>query len=286
MAGNHAFEILGDAASAVPVLLSVPHAGRNYPAQAPGMIRPAIAQLMPLEDRMADLLVNTAVAQGAQAIVAKMPRLWIDLNRDEREFDPAMMAGPGLALPVMSSKVRGGLGLIPRRLARTGDIWRELLAADDVAARIENIHRPYHAAIQERLAALRARFGVAILLDIHSMPPVKDRDGEGSPRIVIGDRFGRSSSGQFTARALAELEASGLPVAVNAPYAGGHVLERHARPQQGVHALQIEIDRTLYLDARLDGPGSGLAAIQRLVAKLVDSLADEALESPFAIAAE
>jgi N-formylglutamate amidohydrolase len=286
MAGNYAFETKGPQVPLTPVLLSVPHAGRDFPPETWAMVRAGETQLAPLQDRFADTLVDKAIEQGAPAIIARVPRLWIDLNRDEREIDPEMVDGPSVAAPLMSSKVRGGLGLIPRRLARVGDIWQTRLSVADVANRIETIHRPYHAAISRSLSALHARFGVAVLLDVHSMPPIRDYAGENVPRIVIGDRFGRSSSNQFTARALAELEASGFATAVNAPYAGGHILERHGRPLTGIHALQIEIDRTLYLDAGMNMPGCGLEVVQRLVAKLALALADEALRQPFAIAAE
>jgi N-formylglutamate amidohydrolase len=243
-------------------------------------------QLRPLEDRYADALITDAVAWGVQAIVANVPRAWIDLNRQEREFDPAMMAGSGASEPLLTAKVRGGLGLIPRRVARAGEIWRRPIAVQDLALRIAEAHRPYHAALSHMLEQARARFGVAVLIDLHSMPPIVDRNGEGVPQIVIGDRFGKSAHGRFTSCALAEAEAFDLRAAVNAPYAGGHILERHAAPSQGIHAVQIEVDRALYLDAALDQPSVGTARMQRFVAGLAIALAGEALGADLSIAAE
>ena len=285
MARPPIFDQIGPALAALPVLISVPHAGRDYPAALPEMTRLGMPQLLPLEDRYADLMLADAVAEGAQAIVCHVPRLLIDLNRDVREFDPAMIEGDAGAVPLASAKVRGGLGLVPRKV-RGGEIWRHKLPASELHLRIADIHRPYHAALADRLAVMKQRFGVAVLLDLHSMPPVVDRSGEGAPQIVIGDRFGRSAHGRFTARALAELEAAGYATSVNVPYAGGHILDRHGSPGGGVHAIQIEIDRRLYLDSSLDQPGPGLAAVRRLIARLVQALADEACALPFAIAAE
>lgn len=280
-----AFDQIGPSLATLPVLISVPHAGRSYPASLTEQVRLGMPHLLPLEDRYADLMLDDAVAEGAQALVARVPRLWIDLNRDAREFDPAMIAGEMGVAPLASPKVRGGLGLIPRKV-RAGEIWRHKLPASELQLRIADIHRPYHAAIAGALSLMRQRFGVAVLLDLHSMPPVVDRSGEGAPQIVIGDRFGRSAHGRFTARALAELEAAGYATSVNAPYAGGHILDRHGHPVSGIHAIQVEIDRRLYLDSALEQPGPGLAAVRRLIARLVQALADEAWAMPYAIAAE
>lgn len=245
-----------------------------------------MAELLPLEDRYADLLADMAIAQGTQALIARVPRLWIDLNRDVREYDPAMVDG-ALDLPsVMSAKVRGGLGLIPRKIARGGDIWRAKLDAEEVAERIAAFHQPYHAQLAAMLKAAQAKFGVAVLIDIHSMPPLVDRTGEGAPQIVIGDRFGKSADGRFTACALAYVEDQGFAASVNSPYAGGHILERHGAPVRGIHALQLEVDRRLYLDYTLARAGPGLGAMQALINDLVQVLAEEASRTSYAIAAE
>lgn len=276
------FDSVNAATPRGPVILSVPHAGRRYP-DCQAMLRVPIAQLSSLEDRHADLLAANAIAEGATAIIARTPRLWIDLNRAEADLDPAMVAGTPRSPVPLSVKVRGGLGLVPRRLAGTGDIWRTPLARADLDARIATIHRPYHAALAAVLTAAHARFGAALLLDIHSMPPLRT---PGAPEVVIGDRFGASAAPRLTAAAETVLAESGLRIAVNTPYAGGHIVAHHAKPASGFHAMQIEVDRALYLDRHLDGPGHGLARMQRTIARLVAALGEALLDDAQALAAE
>lgn len=264
-----------------PVVLSVPHAGRDYPLPLRAALRVPLAALLPLEDRHADALA-LAARQGETLFVADRARAWIDLNRAEHERDPRLDDGAAHSGQPLSAKLRSGLGLVPRRVANSGDIWRHRLSSEEVAARIRADHRPYHEALGKALAAARARFGVAVLLDVHSMPALGSADT--APRIVLGDRFGRSAGSRLIARLEGVARAHCLLSAVNAPYSGGHILDRHGDPQRGVHAIQIEFDRTLYLDAKLDQPGPGLAQAVRVLRAMIDALADEAL--PGAIAAE
>lgn len=284
---NPPFVRFGPAIAGQPLLVSVPHAGRDYPPGFALLSRLPVARLKPLEDRFADLLVETAVSAGHAALVARTPRAWIDLNRDEREFDPGLVSTNGNIVPLASAKVRGGLGVVPRRVMRAGDIWRGELSADAFEERLAQVHRPWHAAIGAQLDALLDQFGTAVLIDLHSMPPIHSVQGApASPQIVIGDLFGRSARGQFSRLALALAERHGFRAALNAPYAGGHILERHGRPGRGIHALQIEIDRSLYLDPSLDQPGAGLQRCRKFVSELADALAEEARGLPLAEAAE
>jgi N-formylglutamate amidohydrolase len=264
-----------------PVILSVPHAGRDYPLPLRAALRVPLAALLPLEDRHADALA-LAARQSETLFLADRARAWIDLNRAEHERDPKLDDGAMHSGQPLSAKLRSGLGLVPRRVASSGDIWRHRLSSEEVAARIRADHRPYHEAVGQALTAARARFGVAVLLDIHSMPSLGAADA--APRIVLGDRFGRSAGSRLIARLEAVARAHGLLSAVNAPYSGGHILERHGDPQKGIHAIQIEFDRTLYLDAKLDQPGPGLTQAVRVLRAMIDAIADEAL--PTAIAAE
>ncbi|HEY0413874.1 MAG TPA: N-formylglutamate amidohydrolase [Allosphingosinicella sp.] len=279
------FRRLGPEIPASPVLLSVPHAGRGYSAALLGAARLPRAKLELLEDRLVDRLVWRAVAGGATAIVADVPRAEIDLNRDEREIDPALVVPrPPPSDLADSPRTRGGLGLIPARIAGAGAIWRQRISAGDVAARIEGVHRPYHAALAAALAAARERFGVAVLLDCHSMPPRNQAGGEAP--IVLGDRYGASIAPAFVAAAEAAVREAGYKVARNHPYAGGEITVRHGRPAEGVHALQLEIDRSLYLTPDLRSPGANFDRVARLVAAVAAALAREALQPPQAIAAE
>lgn len=265
-----------------PVLLSVPHAGRAYDDAIVAMLRVPVGATMPLEDRDADRMTDAAIAAGVPAIIAQTPRLMIDLNRAPDDLDPeSVRGGFGRGAPA-SAKARAGLGLVPTRLWGVGPLWRTAMEPADVARRIHNIHTPYHDALNIAVTSARQIYGSAILIDLHSMPPI---NGDDAPDIVIGDRFGASAATQITATAEAILKGLGFRVAINAPYAGGYIITRHAAVHRGIHALQIEVDRRLYLDAALDQPSAGLVRMQRAIATLVDSLGAE-LKSRFAAAAE
>ncbi len=278
------FERLGAMPPANPVVISVPHAGRDYPLALMTALRVPLAGVLPLEDRLVDAVARSA-RTNQTTIVQTRARAWIDLNRGEDERDPLIDEGAAVRpLAQQSAKLRSGLGLVPRRASGAGDLWARRFTDADVTARIANDHRPYHAALAAALAAARARFGIAMLIDVHSMPPLKTPGG--GPRIVIGDRFGHSAAPRFVARIEAECTARGFSVGLNAPYAGGHILERHARPDIGIHAIQLEFDRTLYLDRKLHAPGAGFARVVDLLRATLAALADEALSVPLATAAE
>ncbi|WP_375393257.1 N-formylglutamate amidohydrolase [uncultured Sphingomonas sp.] len=275
------FETWGEATPASPVVISVPHAGRNYPRALRAALRAPLAAAVAMEDRHVDAVA--LAARGAETlIVQRRARAWIDLNRAENERDPC--ADEGARTDVASTaKVANGLGLVPRR-SGTVELWGRRLTDDEVAARIASDHRPFHAALAGALAAARARWGAAVLLDLHSMPPLTG--AARGVRLVLGDRFGRSAGSRFVARAEAVAAAAGLPAKLNAPYAGGHILDRHGRPAAGVHALQLELDRSLYLDPALDRPGPGLARMAAIVRAMLAALADEALAHASRRAAE
>jgi N-formylglutamate amidohydrolase len=267
-----------------PVILSVPHAGRDYPLALRAALRVPVAALTPLEDRHVDAVALAALG-GETMLVQRLARAWIDLNRSEQERDPGIDDGARRqAMPMQSARTRGGLGLVPRRVSGAGEIWRRRFDDEEVMARIVMDHRPYHAALADALKRARARFGTAVLLDLHSMPPLTP--AQGLAGIVLGDRFGRSAAARFVHRLEGEILAAGIATALNAPYAGGHILDAQARPAAGIHAIQIEFDRALYLDAALDGPGTGLAATAALLRRMIDAVADEALAQPGALAAE
>ena len=271
------FRIIGSAVPESPVVLSVPHAGRDYSAALCAALRAPAVRLSALEDRHVDRVALDA-RRCETALVQDAPRAWIDLNRAEHERDPLL--DDGARRTNLSAKVRAGLGIVPRRTGATGDIWRRRLGGDEVEARIASDHRPYHEALCRTLARARDRFGVAVLLDLHSMPPLPG----GRTRVVVGDRFGRAAATRFVQRVEGEVESAGLLHALNSPYAGGYILERHGQPHERVHAVQLEIDRALYLDQRLDAVGPGLARTTALVRAIIDALSDEALGTGSGIA--
>lgn len=283
MTGQDAtFRTIAPGGPALPLLVAVPHAGQTYPAAVMARARVTRHALETLEDRHADALIGGLVAEGATAIVADVARAAIDLNRDVRDLDPQMIDGP-LPWPATPSfRMRSGLGLIPRRLAREGDLWRHRLGGAEVAALVERVHRPFHEAITAQLARMRAAWGQAVLLDCHSMPPLP----EGGAKVVIGTRHGRSCAAELAAAAQDAVTAAGLPVALNQPYAGGYTLDRHGRPEDGVHAVQIEMCRSLYLlpDMRTPDP-AGVAMVSRLMRAIGVALV-ETLPGRLAEAAE
>lgn len=286
MAPEPAFALLGPETPRSPVLLAVPHAGRSYPDEVVARARVPMGRLRALEDRHADRLVTQAVGEGATAIVARIARAAIDLNRDPREIDPAMIDEALRADRLLpTGKVRAGLGLFPRRLPSCGELWAGRMSRAEAEGRIAAVHEPYHRAIAERIEATRAIFGAVVLIDCHSMPPLPVRQQGGPVRIVIGDRFGAGASAAVADLAMAVFEGAGLHVARNHPYAGGHTIDRHGRPRRNVHAIQIEYDRSLYLDAALDAPTANLDACGRLLAIAAAELG-ALLRPDFSIAAE
>ena len=264
--------------SAVPVLIAVPHAGRAYPqCLLERMRNPAYAALR-LEDRYVDRLgERVAAATGAALLVAQAPRAMIDLNRaiDDVDWDMFARGADTIGSYTPGARARSGLGLIPRRLPGLGELWKRRHEESDLAERIDGIHEPYHLCLAQALQALRRRWGAALLLDLHSMPPLGFRGGLAPPEFVLGDRFGASCHGTLVASAFSYFNESRRAMAHNRPYAGGYVLERHAMPGEGLHAIQLEIDRSSYLDARLVEPGRGFEAMVDLLVGLVRRMADE-----------
>lgn len=280
------FDQVGPVEPDWPVILSVPHAGRAYPPELSDDCRYPADRLLPLEDRLADLLVADAFAAGFSGIVAHTPRAVIDLNRAERDMDPGMLTAPMDLPPILSAKARGGLGLVPRRTSALGDLWRRRFSPREIAERIEQHHRPYHAQIASMMDAAHQRFGMAILLDIHSMPPLQHDLPGNPPHVIVGDRFGRTAGAILSEIAGAAFETDGLRVAFNIPYAGGHILERHAAPHKGRHAVQLEIDRRLYLDADLRRAGEGVSRVARLIRQVAEHLCGAVPSLSLPVAAE
>ena len=277
--GAAAFRAVCPDPSPVPVVLAVPHAGREYPQALTVMMRNPGLVAVRLEDRYVDKLASAAAEDtGAALLVACAPRAMVDLNRSPEDIDPEMIEGLAPGRPKRSAGLRmhSGLGVVPRRLPGLGEIWNRRIDAASLQSRIAQIHGPYHTMLDTILRRLRDRWGAALLLDVHSMPPLPARlSGASSPKIVLGDRFGASSAGSLVAAAFNHLAGEGMAVAHNRPYAGGYVLERHASPSDGIHAIQVEICRSLYLDSRLSEPSAECSTVSRLLSGLVRCLAAE-----------
>lgn len=266
------------AGAPLPMLIAAPHGGRDYPPGLTERMRDPQFSMPRLEDRLVDRLADAIARQtGAGLLVAHAPRAMVDLNRAPDDIDWSMVAegaDPGARHSLANRRARSGLGLVPRRLPGHGEIWRDRLSRTELEARIATIHQPYHAALASMLEDLRDRWGAALLIDLHSMPPLRaTQAGEPAREFVIGDRFGASCDRFLVTAALEYLESRGRPAAHNRPYAGGFVLDRHGAPRRGIHALQLEICRASYLDANLAEPGERMDAVIGLVAGLAIDLA-------------
>lgn len=264
--------------AALPVLLSIPHSGRDYPswllANSAGG-RPALESL---EDPLVDRLAWRLISRGIGAVVARAPRAAIDCNRAVNEVDPAVVVDCGGES--VGPRARGGLGIVPGRTAPHGRLWRRPIDQAELDRRIAEAHAPYHDALHGELERLGVLHGWALLVDCHSMPRRR-----GQPDLVIGDRHGSSAAPWLAGEAARLARAGGWSAALNDPYAGGHIVERHGRPDRNIHALQIEIDRSRYLRPGERDPGPGFDQAARMLETLVLGLA-AAQSVPDAIAAE
>jgi N-formylglutamate amidohydrolase len=262
-----------------PVLLSVPHSGRLYSPELLARARLGQASLEQLEDPFVDRLVAGAIDCGIGAVVARAPRALIDDTRAADELDPAAIRGrPGAP---STARARAGLGVIPTRLAGVGALWRAPIGEVELERRLAEVHRPFHDAVADRLAALATRWSDVLLIDCHSMPPRRPGDAN----VVIGDRHGTSAEPWLVEAAEAIVRRRGFSVVRNFPFAGGHVVERHGRPGRGIHALQVEVDRATYCQRDSRTPGVGFDRVAMLFEALVSELGT-LLSRPLDAAAE
>ena len=264
----------------LPVLLSVPHAGREYPGWLVAMARGGVSALRPLEDPLVDRLVWRALGHGIGAVIARAPRAAVDCNRAEDEIDPTSVHGGPRPLERPSARARGGLGIVPSRTSVHGHLWRRAISLADLERRLTDAYRPYHDSVAVNLEALVRHFGCALLLDCHSMPPAAS-----GAAVIFGDRYGRSAAPWLVAAASRIAGEQGFAAAINDPFAGGHVVERHGAPHLGVHAVQIEIDRSCYLTP--DGePNPQFDRVAALIETVALQLGRDLLDQRLPAAAE
>ena len=265
-----AFEVLRAAPPGAPpptaLVFASPHSGDVYPPDMVEAARLPVETLRGSEDAFVDRVIAGAPGLGAAVILARLARAYVDLNREPWELDPAMFDEelPDYAQG-RTARVAAGLGAIPRVAGEGRPIYARKLTFAEARDRIELAHRPYHDALDRQLAAARAAHGAAILIDWHSMPAAAargQRARNGGPcDIVLGDRFGAACSPKLTGLVERELEALGYRVVRNAPYAGGYTTEHYGRPARRTHALQIEINRALYMNETTREPTEGLAKL-------------------------
>lgn len=264
----------------VPVLCSSPHSGRFYPVEF--LARSALTQeiLQRAEDRLVDRLLggDSSLLGGAQSLNATYARSFIDLNRSERELDPALIPDlPGSIRPLSSSRVAAGLGVIPRVAGGGLEIYPEPLSYAEAAARLDEAWHPFHQRLGAMIGAVRRAFGHAVLLDWHSMPSSAVRQlTRPDPVAVLGDLHGGSCAPNISRWVAERLRAAGFQVLLNTPYAGGFITRHYGQPAIGVHVLQIELSRAAYLDEATGLPSARFNSVsaqaQGLVRDLVQQL--------------
>lgn len=263
-------------ADETPFFLNSPHSGECFPESFLAASQLPRATLRRASDLFVDELFRPAVAGGIPLMRAVLPRSYLDLNREPFELDPRLIAG---ALPIdantRSLRVAGGLGTIPRVIGDQVEIYSGKIGLDEALARIEKAYVPYHLRLHRELAARQRRHGRVVLVDLHSMPSQSlPRQGRAMPDIIIGDRFGASCDPALVDHAEQVATRLGFRVARNHPYAGGYITEHYGRPALGWHALQIEINRALYMDEMQLEPHAGFEAVSSVLSDLVINLVE------------
>ena len=258
-----------------PVIFASPHSGARYDPVflAQSVLSPL--QLRSSEDAFVDRLFADAPRHGAPLLAAEVPRAFVDLNRAPDELDPAVIEG--IARAPHNPRVSSGLGVIPRVVSGGRAIYRGKLTLTQVEARIRQFWHPYHRALREVIEATHARFGQAILIDCHSMPHEAlehhNRPGRALPDVVLGDRFGAAAAPWVMAAVEAAFEAQGFRTARNTPFAGAFIAQSYGRPSAGRHVVQVELDRSLYMDEAQVTPLPEFTDFAARMARVVASLA-------------
>lgn len=259
-----AFEVMMPATVTVPLVFNSPHSGAIYPPAFLAASRLDPLTLRKSEDCFVDELFGSATTFGAPLLRAHFPRAFLDVNREPYELDPRMFEGrlPSF-INARSMRVAGGLGTIARIVGDQQEIYARKLPVADALERIEGLYKPYHRALRQLLQDQHRRFGLAVLIDCHSMPSTGAHREEGQRAdIVLGDRFGTSAAPFFVDLVEEALRGRGYRVGRNRPYAGGFITEHYGNPAQSVHAIQIEVNRGLYMDERKLTKTAGFAALK------------------------
>ncbi len=279
------FEVREPEFQQIPFVFNSPHSGRRYPAAFVERSRLDPSSLRRSEDHYVDELFASAVDLGAPLLMAHFPRAYIDVNREPYELDPRMFDGP---LPpfanIGSVRVAGGLGTIPRIVAENMEIYTRRLSVEEGLERIESIYKPYHACLRRLIAKTHVQFGFGVLIDCHSMPGnIRVAGSNLRPDFIIGDRYGTSASADLSRAAIDILENLGFSAVRNKPYAGGFITEHYGRPGRGLHAIQVEISRALYVDEatlqkkrEFDAIAAAISSFMRQMAEFVSLYAADA----------
>jgi N-formylglutamate amidohydrolase len=287
---NPPFEILEPAEWRGPIVFNSPHSGRIYPHAFLNVARLELATLRRSEDSFVDELFAGVVTRGHPLMRAHFPRCYVDVNREPYELDPRMFDGrlPSFA-NTRSMRVAGGLGTVARLVGEAQEIYEERLPVGEALRRIEALYKPYHRALRRLMTRMHRDFGAAVLVDAHSMPSAAGAKEE-RPRgdIVIGDRYGTSCVGIVADTMEEVLRGLGYSVSRNKPYAGGFITEHYGNPAAGLHAVQLELNRALYMDERRFERSGAFAQLAADLVVMADRVGDIPLEElrPYRAAAE
>lgn len=256
--------------TAIPIVVSSPHSGEKYFPDFLQATRLSLRELQQTEDRFVDRLFDYASEVGGTLLATEFPRVWCDVNRDSRELDPGMfrpaLSSEGL---VQSAKVRAGFGVIPRCASQGRPIYTHCLPVEEIHRRLQLGWIPYHESLSKLLEELKQQFGFVILLEAHSMPPLPQAR---ACDMVIGDVHGKSCSQHLTDIVQQSLCQLGYEVRRNVPYAGGYITSHYGRPAEGIHAIQLEICRSRYLNPATLQPSRGFQQVQSDMAALLETL--------------
>lgn len=263
-----------------PLVVASPHSGRLYPQDLLDATRLDLLDLRSSEDSFMEQVLAGATKAGAALLTAQFPRVYVDVNREPFELDPGMFADPLPDGAVTDSiRISAGLGTIARVVANSEPVYDQKLFFEDAAHRIGNYYGPYHRALQRLIAEALDQFGFCLLVDGHSMPSSAVRHVRSERRpidIVLGDCHGVTAAQAITEQAEAFFKERHYTVRRNSPYAGGFVTRHYGRPEVGVHVLQIEINRALYMDERRIEPRAGIEPLKKDIAALLSALSDTA----------
>ncbi len=254
-----------------PFVFSSPHSGRDYPPDFLSESALDSHAIRSSEDAFIDQIFGAAPDLGAPLLAARAPRAFIDLNRGPDELDPAVIEG--VERPSHNPRISSGLGVIPRVVSGGRHIYRGKMARDLAEARLLSWWHPWHGELRDLVDSTHRDFGETVLIDCHSMPheaiEIQSRAGQPKPQIVLGDRFGASASRDVVDRIATAFEAAGLRVSRNMPFAGAYITQAYGRPSRNIHAVQIEIDRQLYMDEAMIEPHDGFADFKRLISDVM-----------------
>jgi N-formylglutamate deformylase len=270
------------------VVFASPHSGRAYPA---AFLRRAVLdehEVRSSEDAFVDELFASATDHGAPMLLAQAPRAYLDLNRAPEELDPALIEG--VRRIAHNPRIASGLGVIPRVVSNGRAIYHGKLTMDEAHQRIAQVWRPYHDTMQSLLDEAHAQFGEAILIDCHSMPHEALENvgppGASRPDVVLGDRFGAAAASSVVEQVEAAFASAGFKVARNMPFAGAYICQHYGRPSRKRHAVQIEIDRSLYMNERMIAPNGNYAAFKAALDGVIADLAEIGRPADLRVAAE